>query len=135
MTTRRQSCGKVMFLHLSVYSLGGVVSYPTDQKPPPPMGPNPPEKYGTRQEVTYPLERTWDQTGSDIIPPESQKRAVRIVLECFLVLTVSSEKARIVSLETVSFIWFLHISYFIRRIQSVSSCKHLNFWSVLSNQL
>ena len=32
----------------------------------------------------HPPERAWDQTGSDIIL-EPQKRAVRILLECFLV--------------------------------------------------
>ena len=47
---------------------------------------HPRKEHGIRQEVTsYPLEGTWDQTGSDIIPPEPQKRAVRILLECFLV--------------------------------------------------
>ena len=37
----------------------------------------------------YPLEGTWNQTGSDIIPPEPQKQAVRILLECYIVSFVS----------------------------------------------
>ena len=55
MTTRRQSCGKVMFLHLSVYSLGGgsVIPHRPETTP---RGAKPPRKI-------------WDQTGSDIIPP------------------------------------------------------------------
>ena len=44
------------------------------------------KEHGTRQKViSYPLEGRWDQTGCDIIPPEQQKWAVRILLECFLV--------------------------------------------------
>ena len=85
-TARKRSCGKVMFLHLFV-SPHRVGPYQT-----PPPRPDP-------------LERTWDQTGSHIIPPERKmgpdrkshhipstdiqwhllKRAVRILLEWILV--------------------------------------------------
>ena len=52
-TARKRSCGKVMFLHLFVCPHGGR----TIPDPSPRLRPDP-------------LERTWDQTGSDIIPPE-----------------------------------------------------------------
>ena len=67
-TARKRSCGNVMFLHVSVilFIEGGSAIHPPG--PPPPEG-------------------TGDQTGSDIIPPQKpQKRAVHILLECFLVV-------------------------------------------------
>ena len=36
---------------------------------------------------TFPPEETWDQTGSDIIPLEPQRRVIHILLECFLVIS------------------------------------------------
>ena len=52
-------------LHLFVYQGGSAIPPGNRHLPPPPEG-------------------TWDQTGSDIIPPP-QKRTERIILECFLV--------------------------------------------------
>ena len=51
----------------------GIVPYPSLGSPPPPGGPPP-------------LEGTWDQTGSYILPPP--RTTVRILLECSLVVKI-----------------------------------------------
>ena len=71
------ACKRIFYTCQSVDG-GRVVSYPLGPDPPtgpdPTPGTRPPRKeHGTRQEVAS-------------YPPEPQKQAVRILLECFLVL-------------------------------------------------
>ena len=71
-TACKRICGKVMFLHVSVcWQWGRVVPYL--------LGPDPPQP--PRRNIEP--DRKWHHTPP---PPEPQKRAVRILLECFLVL-------------------------------------------------
>ena len=80
-TARKRSCGKVMFLHMSVNLFTGG----------PPSGTRPP------WDQTH-LEGTGDQTGSDIIPQEPQKRVVRILLDFSLKISYSTH-VRLVQLD------------------------------------
>ena len=65
-TARRPSCGKLMLLHLSPSVHRGLVPYPT--APDPTLGPETPWHQSPPPETRFPLEGTWDQTRSDIMP-------------------------------------------------------------------
>ena len=67
MTARKRSCGKVTFLHLSVILFTGGV-------------------YPSMQWLTYPLGRP---PQADTPTEMATKRAIRILLKCILVLTIS----------------------------------------------
>ena len=80
----QRSCGKVMFLHLSVILFTGGVwqtppgRYPPEQTPPHPPGRQPPGQtppFGRHPLIDTPL---WDMVN---------KPVVRILLECILVFT------------------------------------------------
>ena len=90
----KRSCGKVMFLHVSVILFTGGLCQgdpPPDRDPP---GQRPPLPW---TETSLPWTKTslpWTET-----PPYDNERAVRILLECILVLhktTVSTSHERTV---------------------------------------
>ena len=98
-----------------------------------PLGSHPPRKeYGVIQEKTsYPIEGTWDQSVSDIISPGTTKAAVHILLECFLVISMSFPESHNCFTDSVSLMVKTH-HYLCSHSQNLVCSDFFSFLNLIS---